>query len=298
MLRVLADRPRSARFLILGSAAPALLKQGAETLAGRIAFHRLPGVSLAEVGDARLDALWRRGGLPRSFLARSEADSLRWRADYVRTFLERDLPQHGITVAAPAMRRFWMMLAHYHAQTWNASEFGRSLGVTDKTARKYLDVLTETYVIRQLQPWFANLKKRQVKSPRIFFADTGLLHSLLGIRSQRDLLSHPRLGASWEGFAMDAVVDQLGVDAEECYFWATHAGAELDLFVNRGTKRLGFDFKRTDAPTVTKSMRAAMNDLRLTSLSVVHAGEHSFRLADRIEAVSLRSVRDQIKRLR
>ena len=288
VLRVLADRPRRpARFLVLGSASPALLRESSESLAGRIAYHELEGFSIDEVGVRHLARLWLRGGFPRAFLARTERDSVDWRRDFVRTFLERDLPQLGVTIPAATMGRFWAMLAHYHGQVWNASEFARSFGVSDMTVRRYLEVLAGTFVVRILPPWHENIAKRQVKSPKIYLADSGLLHTLLDLRSREDLERHPKVGASWEGFAITAIVRRLGARWSECYFWATHAGAELDLLVVRGRTRLGFEIKRTAAPALTPSMKAALSDLRLTRLDVIHAGEQTFPLAPRARAIPL-----------
>jgi len=244
------------------------------------------GFSLDEVGVSRLDRLWLRGGFPLAFLARSDADSLTWRQAFVRTFVERDLPSLGVGVAAETMRRFWSMIAHRHAQVWNASEIGRSFGVADTTARGYLDVLTDALVVRQLRPWFENMGKRQVKAPKVFIRDSGLLHTLLNLQTVRDVEGHPSLGASWEGFIIDQVVQRLGAGSNEIHFWRTHTGAELDLLVVRGKRRLGFEVKRTSAPGVTPSMRSALSDLGLTSLTVVHAGDDSFPLMPRIRAVS------------
>ena len=287
-LRVLADRPRRpARFLALGSASPALLRQSSESLAGRIAFHELAGFSLDEVGARRVNRLWLRGGFPRSFLATTDARSFEWRHDFVRTFVERDLPQLGVTVASATLQRFWAMLAHYHGQIWNASEFARSFGVSDMTVRRYLDLLAATFVIRVLAPWHENLSKRQVKSPKVYLSDTGLLHALLGIRAENDLERHPKLGASWEGLGVTTVVERLRARWGECFFWATHAGAELDLLIVRGRTRIGFEFKRTVAPSMTPSMKVAMKDLGLTRLDVVHAGTDTFPLAPRVRAVAM-----------
>lgn len=287
ILRVLADRrPIRARFLVLGSAAPDLLRQSAETLAGRIAYYELPGLALREVGEKQADGLWVRGGFPRSFLARSERDSMEWRQSFIRTFLERDLPSLGVNVAADTMRRFWSMVAHYHAQLWNASEIGRSFGVADTTVRSYLDKLTDALVVRQLKPWHENLGKRQVKAPKIYVRDSGLLHALLNLPTQRDIEGHPKLGASWEGFVIDQIVQQLGVRSDEIYYWRTHTGAELDLLIVRGRVRLGFEVKRTVAPAMTPSMRSAMQDLKLKSLTVVHAGEASFPMDKNVFALS------------
>ncbi len=294
VLRVLADRPgRPARFLLLGSASPDLRRQGSESLAGRIAHYILPPLDLDEVGRASGERLWIRGGFPRAFLARSEAASVEWRREFVSAFLERDLPQLGFGLPPQTMRRFWTMLAHYHGQVWNASEFARSFGVADTTARNYLDALSATFVARQLRPWHENLAKRQVKSPKIYLSDSGLLHTLLGIESRRELESHPRLGASWEGFALEEVIRRLGARPEECYFWATHAGAELDLLIVKGGKRLGFEFKRTESPSLTASMRIAFKDLKLDGLEVIHAGGETFPLAEKIRAVPLARVRSE-----
>ena len=287
-LRVLADRPRRpARFLVLGSASPDLLRQSSESLAGRLAFHELGGFSLEEVGAEKLARLWLRGGFPRSFLARSEKVSGDWRRDFVRTFLQRDLPQLGITIPSETLGRFWSMLAHYHGQVWNASEFARSFGVADTTVRRYLDTLAATFVLRILPPWRENVGKRQVKSPKVYVADSGILHTLLGVGEGRDLERHPKLGASWEGFGIEQVVACLRARREECFFWSTYAGAELDLLVIRGRHRLGFEIKRTAAPSLTPSMRAAMKDLGLDRLDVIHAGAETFPLAPRVRAVSL-----------
>jgi uncharacterized protein len=281
VLRVLADRrPVRTRFLVLGSASGDLLRQSSETLAGRLEVIEIGGFTPEEIGLAAADRLWRRGGLPRSFAARAEADSVSWREHFVRTFLERDLPQLAGAFDPAVLRRFWTMVAHYHGQIWNHSEPARSLGVSEPTIRRYLDLLTHTFMIRQLQPWHANLAKRQVKSPKVYVRDSGLLHHLLGIRSQADLLRHPKLGASWEGFVVDSLLRTLQPD--EAYFWATHQGAELDLLcVHRGRK-YGFEIKRMDAPVVTPSMRIAIADLRLHSLTVIYPGETRYRLADRV----------------
>jgi uncharacterized protein len=288
VLRVLADRPRRpARFVVLGSASPALVRHSAETLAGRIAYHELPGLALDEVGMKNHARLWLRGGFPRSYLAASNAQSYEWRENFIRTFLERDLPQLGVTVHAATLRRFWTMLAHYHGQTWNASEFARSFGVADTTIRNYLDLLTSALVVRQLSPWFANVGKRHVKAPKVYIRDPGLLHGLLNLRTLDDLLGHPKLGASWEGFVIEQLVTHLRAQPEECYFWATHAGAELDLLILRGRQRLGFEVKRTSSPSLTPSMRAALTDLGLQRLDVIHAGDETFQLAKNVRAVAL-----------
>lgn len=298
VLRVLADRkPTRTRFLVLGSAAPDLLRQSSESLAGRIAYYELPGLAVREVGFEHADRLWVRGGFPKAFLARSDRESMEWRQAFIRTFLERDLPALGVNIAADTMRRFWSMLAHHHAQLWNASEIGRSFGVADTTVRNYLDKLTDALVVRQLKPWHENLGKRQVKSPKIFIRDSGLLHALLNLPTKRDIEGHPKLGASWEGFIIDQLLQQLGVSPEETYHWRTHQGAELDLLVVRGGLRLGFEVKRTVAPTLTPSMRSAMNDLKLKSLTVVHAGDQTFPLSKEVQAVAFRDVLNAIRPL-
>jgi hypothetical protein len=294
ILRVLIDRPdNAARFLVLGSAGPELLRQSSETLAGRIAYHELPPLRLDEVGVEARDTLWLRGGFPRSFLAGDDRESARWREAFVKTFLERDLPQLGVSVPATTMHRFWTMVAHYHGETWSAAEIGRSLGVTGATVRRYLDTLTDALVVRQLLPWFENIGKRQVRSPKVYLRDTGLLHTLLGLVTHHQLLGHPKVGASWESFAMEEVVRVLGVPWDRCYCWATHQGAELDLVVMEGGKRLGFEFKRTSAPKTTRSMHSALEDLGLERLYVVYPGKERFPLHDRIEAVGLAVVAQQ-----
>ena len=296
LLRVLADRkPIRTRFLVLGSASPEMLRQGNETLAGRIGFHSLDGFSLEEVGAQHHTRLWLRGGFPRSFLASSNTSSQDWREDFVSTFLERDLPQLGIRVSSATLRRFWTMLAHYHGQIWNASEFARNFGVNHTTVRHYLDILASAFVVRQLQPWHENIKKRQVKAPKVYLADTGILHTLLGITNKTDLESHPKLGASWESFVISHVTRLLEARPHECHFWATHTGAELDLLVVRGRRRWGFEVKRTSAPRITPSMRTALEDLKLQRLFVVHAGGISFDLTKKISAVAFTNLLDELK---
>jgi predicted AAA+ superfamily ATPase len=294
-LRVLADRQNTpCRFLVLGSASPGLLRQSSETLAGRIVYHRLGGFALDDVGGNEVNRLWCRGGFPRSFLARTDGDSMEWRRGFIRTFVERDLPQLGSRISSSTLRRFWTMLAHYHGQTWNSSEFARSFGVADTTVRHYLDLLTSSLVIRQLQPWHANIGKRQVKAPKVYIIDSGLLHGLLNLPRQTDVEGHPKTGASWEGFVIEQIATHLRAEPEECFFWATHTGAELDLLVVRGSKRRGFEIKLTSSPRVTPSMRSALEDLRLAQLDVIHAGDRTFGLAPRIRAVSLARLLDDI----
>jgi hypothetical protein len=286
VLRVLADRPiQKARFLVLGSASPELLRQGSESLAGRIVYHEISGFTLADIGSSHAEQLWLRGGMPRSYLARTFSESFEWRQGFVRAFLERDLPQLGTTINAVTMRRFWTMLSHYHGQVWNASEFARSFGIADTTVRGYLDRLTAALVVCQLLPWHENISKRQVKMPKIYIADSGILHTLLNLRTPRDVDAHPKVGASWEGFALDQVIRQLGADRSECFFWGTHGGAELDLLVARGRFRFGFEFKRTSSPKVTPSMISSCNDLKLNRLDVVYPGDQTFLLAKNIRAV-------------
>jgi predicted AAA+ superfamily ATPase len=274
------------RFLVLGSASPHIVKGASETLAGRIEFVELSGFDLQETRADLADRLWLRGGFPRSFLAPTDDDSMAWREGLVRTFLERDIPQLGISIPAAAMRRFWTMLAHYHGQTWNASELARSMGLTDKTVRSYLDILTGTFMVRQLQPWHANIGKRQVKAPKVYFRDSGLLHALLSIPDRHSLLGHPRLGASWEGFALEQTLRVLR--ATEAYFWAAHSGAELDLLIPHRGHRLGFDFKFSEAPKVPKSLHAAMETLQLHHLWLVYPGAHEYRVQERITVFPLR----------
>ena len=286
-LRVLADRrPRPARFLVLGSASPGLLRQSSESLAGRIAYYELPGLSLAETGSKNIDLLWLRGGFPLSFTARSHVASHRWRRDFVRTFLERDIPQLGIAIPSATLERFWSMLAHYHAQTWNGSELARAFGVSHHVMRRYLDALEATFMVRALKPWSANLGKRQVKAPKVYIRDSGLLHRLLDIGTRDELERHPKVGASWEGFVIENLIRTIGADERQCYFWATHSGAEIDLIVQRRGRLRGFEVKRTSSPAVTRSMRSAVTDLELRSLDVIHAGEETFPLAKGIRAVA------------
>ena len=289
VLRVLADRARRpARFLVLGSASPELLRQSSETLAGRIAFHHLEGFGLDEVSARAIDRLWVRGGFPIAFLARNDEESLRWRNQLVRTFVERELPALEVRLAPATVERFWRMLAHYHGQIWNAAELARAFGVSEKTVRHYLDVLVATFMVRRLPPWHQNLGKREVKAPKVYLSDSGMLHALLGLASRNDVLGHPKSGASWEGLAIAQVIRRLDARPEECFFWALHTGAELDLLVVRGRHRLGFEVKLTDSPSVTPSMRSALEHLELDRLDVIHAGVETFPLAPKVRALSLR----------
>jgi predicted AAA+ superfamily ATPase len=285
ILRVLADDSRTtARFLILGSASPDLVRGVSESLAGRVAFVDLGGFATDEIGIDSYSRLWLRGGFPRSYLAAGDDESMDWREDFTRTFLERDIPGLGISIPAETLRRFWTMLAHMHAELWSGSAIGRSLGISDKTARRHLDLLHGAYMIRVVQPWFENLKKRQVKSPKIYLRDSGLLHLFLGIADRDQLLGHPKLGSSWEGFVVEHILDRLG--ARRAYFWATHQGSELDLLVFHRGRRLGFEVKFSDAPKLTRSMHIAQDDLDLDSLWVLHPGENSWPMAEGIEAVA------------
>ena len=284
VLRVLADRtPLTARFLILGSASPDLLRQSSESLAGRIETHAIGGFNIADVGVSSHDLHWLRGGFPRAFLADSNADSMAWRKNFILTFLERDIPLFGIRTPAPTLLRFWTMLAHYHGQVWNAAEPARSLGIGETSVRRYLDLLEGVYMVRQLHPWHENLKKRQVKSPKIYIRDSGLLHQLLGIRTASELLSHPKCGASWEGYVIEEIITLLQPD--EVYFWATHAGAELDLLLFKDGRRIGVEIKRADAPRLTPSMRTALDDLQLDRLVVIYPGTRRYPLTDRVETL-------------
>lgn len=297
VLRVLVDRPKiRTKFLILGSADPRLVRGVSESLAGRVAHIDIAGFDLDEVGTQRHERLWLRGGLPRSFLARSSASSIAWRRDYVRDFLQRDLAELGVTIPAATLSRFWNMVAHFHGGIWNAAEFARSLGASENTARHYLDLLSGGWVVRQLPSWFENLGKRQIKSPKVYVQDSGLLHALLDLDTHDRLMGHPKAGASWEGFVIEQVLRLLR--AREAYFWGTHQGAELDLLVMRATRRYGFEVKLTDSPAITKSMRIAMRDLGLATLFVVHSGKESYPLDRSIEALCIGDLPARLARLR
>lgn len=286
VLRVLSDRdPLPARFLILGSASPDLLRQGSESLAGRLETVTLAGFSLKDVGLGLQSRHWYRGGFPLSFLAESDGDSFAWRKHFIQILLERDLPQLGIGTPAMTLLRFWTMIAHYHGQIWNAAEPARSLGVSEKSVRRYLDLLTGVFMIRQLQPWHANLQKRQVKAPKIYLRDTGLLHHFLGVQAEKDLLGHPKCGASWEGYVIEEILK--AVEPDEHYFWATHGGAELDLLVVKNGHRYGIECKRMDAPRLTPSMRIALDDLELDHLSVIYPGVQTYQLEKNVTVMPL-----------
>lgn len=292
-LRPLADRRGApARFLVLGGAAPTIVRGVSESLAGRVGFVDLSGLNLAEVGPKARDALWLRGGFPRSFLATTDPASARWRSDFLRTFLEQDLPQLGVRTAAETLRRFWTMIAHFHGQVWNGAEFARALSASEPTARHYLDLLCGTYMVRRLQPWHTNLGKRELKAPKIYVRDSGLLHSLLGITDRDGLLSHPKLGASWEGFALEQILAACG--AEDTYYWATHNGAELDLVLFRRGKAWGVEFKVGDGPTMTKSLQIALGDLKLERAWIVHAGTKTYPVNERVDALPLHKLRELV----
>lgn len=289
VLLVRPDTP--ARFLILGSAAPELLRHTAETLAGRVVFHKLDGLALDEIASVEsgtdwIDNRWLRGGFPRALLATDLAESREWRDAFIRTYLERDLPQLGINLPAITLRRFWTMLAHYHGQTWNGSELARALGVSDKTVSRYLDILEGTFMVFRLPPWHTNLGKREVKSPKVYLADTGILHQLLGIGGLDDLLAHPKCGASWEGFILHEIIHRTAAQRGEVFFWSVHTGAELDLLIHRNGRRLGFEIKLTQSPKVTHSMRSCREVLELDQLYIVCHGEgEPWPLSEGITAV-------------
>lgn len=291
LLRVLADRDEGpARFLILGSASPGLVKGVSESLAGRVGFVDLGGFDGTEVGFDRLDALWLRGGLPRSFLSPSDEESYQWRQQFIRTFLTRDIPQLGITIPSEQLRRFWLMVSHYHGQIWNASEIAGSLGLNYKTAQRYLDILVGAFLIRSLPPWTENLGKRIRRAPRIYMRDSGLFHAIQNIRSTQELHSHPKLGASWEGMCVEHVLRVVRAEPGEAYHWGTHGGAELDLLILRGNRRWGFEFKYADAPGTNKSMRVALEDLRLERLWIIYPGAVDYALDERIEVMGLQNI--------
>ncbi len=288
VLRVVSDRKQSnGTFLILGSASPQLVKNASESLAGRVEFIDLQGFNLLETGSDEWEKLWQRGGYPLSFLAKNDIDSNAWREGFVRTFLQRDIPQLGINIPSATLRRFWTMLAHSHGQILNKSQLAGSMGISHTTIQSYIDILTATYMIRPLQPWFSNMKKRQVKSPKIYFTDTGLLHHLLGIKNREDLLGHPIRGTSWESFAMEQILRNFSIP--EPYFWSTFSGAEIDLLIMEGNKRIGIEFKTSETPKTTKSMHSAIRDLNLEKISIIYPGKESYPIHEKIEVCSLNS---------
>lgn len=286
VLRVLADRPQNpATFLILGSASPELSRQSAESLAGRVEIIEMQGLNLSETGIQSADTLWQRGGFPRSFLAGNDVDSFEWRRNFIRTFLERDLASLGFGMSPAAMGRFWTMLAHYHGQTWNGNEIATSMGIAPNTARSYLDALEQTFMVRRLLPWHTNLGKRLVKTPKIYFRDSGVFNALAGIRSHMDLLMHPKLGASWEGFALEEILQCHQPD--DAYFYAVHSGCELDLLMFLRGRKVGVEFKRADAPKLTRSMQTVLADLDLDELWVIYPGTRSYPLGEKIKVLPL-----------
>lgn len=289
ILRVLADRPGlPARFMLLGSASPALIRGSSESLAGRVEVIEISGFGLTETGYSAIEKLWLRGGFPLSFLADSDGNSRIWRRQFLQTFAERDLPQLGFNIPAPAVQRFMAMVAHYHGQIWSGADPARSLGISESTVRRYLDMLASAYLLRQLQPWFENLGKRQVRSPKVYVRDSGLLHELLGIADMRALLEQPKCGASWEGFIIEEILRR--TDPDEAFFWATHQGAELDLLLFKNGRRIGIEVKRMDAPRLTPSMKIALADLKLDRLFVVYPGDRRYALADNVEAIPAREL--------
>lgn len=292
VLRVLTDRrPLPAKFLILGSAGPGLLRQSSESLAGRLEIVWMGGLSLSEVGAPQIQRHWLRGGFPPAYLAATETDSVAWRRHFIQTFLERDIPQMGFRIPAQALKRFWSLLAHYHGQLWNASESAATLGVSPPAVRHYLDVLEGTLMIRTLMPWHENLKKRQIKSPKVYFRDSGILHLLLGVRTFRELESHPKKGASWEGYVLEELLKRRPEATP--YFWGTHGGAELDLLLVEGGRRAGCEIKYADAPRLTPSMRMALRALNLHRLSVIYPGDRAYPLAERIDVVPAQEILGQ-----
>ena len=294
ILRVLLDRkPLLAKFLILGSASPELLKQSSESLAGRIETIVMGGLSLDEVGDKQASRLWLRGGFPLSYLAKNDADSFVWRNSFIRTFLDRDLRQQGMSAPMVALHRFWTMLAHSHGQIWNAADPAGSLGVSQPTIRRYLDILSGVFMVRQLQPWHQNIKKRQVKAPKIYMRDTGILHSLLGIRTMDDLLTNPKYGASWEGYVIEEIIHS--VDPDEVYFWATHNAAEIDLVFIKDGRMYGVECKRADAPGMTPSIRVALEDLKLEHIAVIYPGKQRYSLNKKVTVVPFDSITGGMK---
>jgi predicted AAA+ superfamily ATPase len=294
VLRPLVDKPRSkTKYLILDSASPDIVRGASESLAGRVRFVNMSGFNLQEIKITEWKKLWLQGGFLRSFLARTTDSSYSWRQDFIQTFLERDIPQLGINIPAETLRRFWMMIAHYHGQIWNGAELARSLGTSEHTVRRYLDLLTGAFVIRQLQPWFENLSKRQYKSPKVYVRDSGLLHALLSVETDNDLAGHPKFGASWEGFALEQVISIIG--SQQTFFWGTHAGAELDLLFFRHGKRYGVEFKASDAPDLTKSIHTALADLGLEHVWIIYPGAENYRLHKRVEVISLKTALSRLQ---
>lgn len=287
LLRFLVDQNRDQKYLILGSASRDLIRQSSESLAGRIGYYYLGGFNLNDVGPQNLQKLWIQGAFPRSYLQESSPKSMLWRREYITTFLEKDIPQLGISIPSHTLRRFWTMLSHYHAQVMNYSEIGRSFGMSDKTIRHYVDTLEGTFMLRLLQPWFANVGKRVVKHPKVYIRDSGLFHTLMSIETHEDLLSHPKLGASWEGFALDLVCSKLQHRVKDVYFWSTHSGAEVDLFWQANGKDWAIEFKYMDAPKLTRSMVSACEDLDLNHLWIIYPGNATYSLAENMTVCPL-----------
>jgi len=286
-IRVLADK-KNIKFLVLGSASKDLIKQSSETLAGRIGYIELTPLVLSESQSLDIDNLWVRGGFPLSYLADNDELSFLWRQNYVKTFLERDVPRLGFSIPTMQLRRFWMILCHYHGGIFNASELGKSLGVSHHTAKNYLDILEGTFMVRVLQPWHENLKKRQVKTPKIYFRDSGIYHVLLGLNSYESMAISPKIGSSWEGFALEQVINHYNAESEECYFWSTHGVAEIDLVIIKDGKRVGFEFKYSSTPKITKSIEIALNDLKLDQVKIIFPGDKTYKLSEKIEAIGLK----------
>ncbi|OGS34434.1 MAG: hypothetical protein A2474_01545, partial [Elusimicrobia bacterium RIFOXYC2_FULL_34_12] len=282
IMRYLVDRNPKQKYLILGSASGNLMKQSSESLVGRIGYYSLGGFSISDIGANNIKKLWLRGGLPRSFLSRNDNESFLWLSNYISTFLERDIPQFGITIPSYTLRKFWLMLSHYHGAILNYSELARSFGVSDMTVRKYIDILEHTFMMRILQPWYANIGKRLVKSPKIYIRDSGILHSLLSIQNFNQLAVHNKVGASWEGFALECISKSLNKKNEELFFWNTHNGAELDLFWQNKGKNWGIEFKYSDAPKITRSIHLAINDLKLSHLWIVYPGKQYYKLSAKV----------------
>lgn len=296
LLRVLLDRkPLPAKFLILGSASPDLLRQSSESLAGRLELIEMGGFDLSEVGNKKVSALWLRGGFPLSYLAKNDKDSFAWRKSFIKTFLERDIRQQGIDAPTVTLHRYWAMLANSHGRIWNAAPIASSLGISEPTVRKYLDILTGVFMVRQLQPWHVNIKKRQVKSPKVYLRDTGILHSFLGLKTEAEILRHPSCGASWEGFLLEQLIRILDIDHP--YFWATHQGAEIDLVFNKGGRMYGVEIKRQDAPRMTPSIKHALEDLKLERLVVIYPGKRRYSIHERVVVVPFDEILGGMKRL-
>lgn len=295
LIRYLVDNNKGQRYLILGSASGSLMKQTSESLAGRIGYYNLGGFRISDIGKPGIKKLWIRGGFPKSYLSNSEEDSFIWRENYIRTFLERDIPQLGISIPSNTLRRFWTMLSHYHGQVLNYSELGRSFGVSDITVRRYIDILSGTLMVRILQPWYVNISKRLIKRPKIYIKDSGIFHTLMSIQDEGQLLSHNKLGSSWEGFALECACQSIGKSDEEMYFWSTHTSAEIDLFWQEQGKNWAIEFKYSDAPNITKSMKIAMEDLNLSHLWIIYPGKETYKLSKKISVLPLENLQAEWK---